>query len=69
MDNRFIPDKRIIKGTSLTGVGDSGNPSLVEVKDGRIIRIRPYNFSKDFKKEVNENRWTIFARGLESSTS
>ena len=67
MDKKFIPDKRVIKGTSLTGVGDSGNPSLVEIKDGRVIRIRPFNFVKDFRQDVEKNKWTIEARGRKLS--
>ena len=67
MENKFIPDKIVIKGTSLTGVGDSGNPSLVEVKDGKIIRIRPFDYTKDFSQEIRKNKWTISARGRELS--
>lgn len=63
MGSKFTPDKRLIKGTSLTGVGDAGNPSTAEVKDGRIVRIRPYDFSEQFGKEIEQNKWTIEARG------
>ena len=66
-DARFIPDKRLIKGTSLTGVGDAGNPSTVEVKDGRIVRIRPFDFAARFGGELEKNRWTIEARGRKLS--
>ena len=63
MDSKFSPDKRLIKGTSLTGVGDAGNPSTAEVKDGKIVRIRPYDFSERFSKEIEKNKWKIEARG------
>ena len=63
MDSKFKPDKSMIKGTSLTGVGDAGNPSAVEVKDGRVIRIRPFNFAEKFGEKLKENKWCIEARG------
>ena len=63
MNEHIAPDRRVIKGTSLTGVGDSGNPSSVEIKDGKVVRIRPFDFSVDFKEQVQKNKWCIEARG------
>ena len=62
-DARFMPDKRLIKGTSLTGVGDAGNPSTGEVQEGRIVRIRPFDFAARFGGELEKSKWTIEARG------
>ena len=63
MEPSFIPEKRMIKGTSLTGVGDAGNPSTVEVRDGKILRIRPFDFAARFGAALDKNRWRIEARG------
>ncbi len=50
-----------LKGTSLMGPM-SGPPSQVDSKDGRIVRIRPYYYSKDHDMD-KLNPWVIDARG------
>ena len=63
MGNKFTPDSVVIKGTSLMGA-ESGSPSLVESNDGKITRIRPYDFTKRYtKEELDGNKWVIEARG------
>ncbi len=54
--------KQVLRSTSLMGTMDSSAPARVDVKDGKITRIRPLNYewkydSKDF------NVWKIEARG------
>jgi trimethylamine-N-oxide reductase (cytochrome c) len=53
--------KSIIKGLSLSG-GETGYPCVVDVENGKIIRIRPLHY--DWKYEKKEfNPWKIEARG------
>jgi hypothetical protein len=57
-------EKQVIRGTSLMGTKETGTPARVDVKDGKITRIRPLNYewkydSRDF------NVWKIEARGSE----
>jgi anaerobic selenocysteine-containing dehydrogenase len=54
--------KQVIRGTSLIGSGDSGVPTLVDVKDERIIRIRPLDYEKNYSK-ADFNAWKIEAKG------
>ena len=63
MERPLTTGKQMIKGTSLTGVGDSGNPSCVEVRDGRILRIRPFDYTENHARDIAKNKWTISARG------
>ena len=63
MERPLATGKQMIKGTSLTGVGDSGNPSCVEVRDGRILRIRPFDYTENHARDIAKNKWTISARG------
>ncbi|MBN2062370.1 MAG: hypothetical protein JW882_18355, partial [Deltaproteobacteria bacterium] len=49
-------DKQVIRGSGLIGPGDSGVPTLVDVKDGRITRIRPLNYEMNYDRE-DFNAW------------
>ncbi len=55
-------DKQVIRGSSLIGPADSGPPSLVDVKDGKITRIRPLDYEMSYDKK-DFNIWQIEARG------
>ena len=59
--NKFTPDEWNLKSFSLMGP-ESGGPSLVESNGGRITRIRPYEYDKDYT-DKNCNPWRIEARG------
>ncbi len=55
-------DKSIVKGFGLCAVGNGGSPGVVDVSNGKIIRIRPLHY--DSKYSVKELQpWTIEARG------
>ncbi len=55
-------EKQVIRGSGLIGPGDSGPPTLVDVKDGKITRIRPLDYEMNYdKKEFNA--WKIEAKG------
>ena len=56
------PERQVIRGSGLIGSGDSGLPTLVDVKDGRITRIRPLNYEMKYDKK-DFNVWKMEARG------
>ena len=59
-----MPDKvkTIVKGLSFGGVTEDSNAAMVDVKDGKIIRIRPLHFDWKYKPE-DINPWKLEARG------
>ncbi len=60
--NDFGVDKQVIRGSGLIGPGDSSVPTLVDVKDGKITRIRPLDYEMNYDKE-EFNAWKIESRG------
>ncbi len=64
MQNNGYKEKEItsVKGTGLCGFGDNTNPGAVDVKAGKIVRIRPLHY--DWKYKPEEFRpWKLQARG------
>ena len=55
-------EKICIKGTSLSSFGDNSTAACVDVKDNKIIRIRPLHFDWKYKPE-EFNPWEYKARG------
>jgi anaerobic selenocysteine-containing dehydrogenase len=55
-------DRQVIRGSSLMGNGDSGIPTLVDVKDGKITRIRPLDYEMSYDRK-DFNVWKMEARG------
>ena len=55
-------EKSFVKGLSLIDFGFDGNPSVVDVKKGKIVRIRPLHYDWQYdRKEFNP--WKMEARG------
>ena len=55
-------EESFIKGFGLCSGGSGGNPGIVDVRKGKIIRIRPLHY--DHKYSVKElGPWKIAARG------
>jgi anaerobic selenocysteine-containing dehydrogenase len=55
--------KSIIKGLGLNGFASScSSPSIVDINQGKIVRIRPLYFDQNYKPE-EFNPWKIKARG------
>ena len=55
-------EKSFIKGFGLCSGGSGGNPGVVDVRNGKIIRIRPLHY--DAKYSIEELRpWEIEAHG------
>ncbi|MCI8538947.1 MAG: molybdopterin-dependent oxidoreductase [Oscillospiraceae bacterium] len=61
MRDKFTPEEQNIISYSLMGP-ESGGPCLVDSNDGKMIRIRPYTYEKDYKGEACRP-WSIEARG------
>lgn len=56
------------KGLGFCGGGVNSNTCEVDVKDGRIIRTRPFRYDRRYTSE-QMNAWTIKARGSEYKAS
>ncbi|OGO32535.1 MAG: dehydrogenase [Chloroflexi bacterium RBG_16_56_11] len=55
-------EKSIVKGLSLADFGIDGNPTVVDVRRGKILRIRPLHYDWKYDKQ-QFNPWRIEARG------
>jgi len=62
-------EQSFVKGMSLMGFGRDGNPSVVEVKDGKLLRIRPLHYDWQYHM-ADLNPWKMEVRGhsLEPTT-
>ncbi|MEW6665250.1 MAG: molybdopterin-dependent oxidoreductase [Thermodesulfobacteriota bacterium] len=61
-------DKTVLKTISLIGFSAGGMPGMVDVKDGRIVRVRPFHY--DWKYNRDEVRtWKIVRNGKALETS
>ncbi len=58
----FTKDKTVFKSMGFCGVGDGANIANVDVKDGKVVRIRPVHYDEYYTKD-ELNYWTIEARG------
>jgi len=55
-------EKSFIEGFGLCSVGAGGNPGVVDVRNGRIIRIRPLHYDAAYSVEELKP-WRLEARG------
>ena len=55
-------EKSITKGLSFADFGIDGNPSVVDVKNGKILRIRPLHYDWKYDKK-SFNPWKMEAHG------
>jgi len=55
-------EKSICKGLGFCGISGDANSSVIDVKNGKIIRIRPLHYDWKYKPE-EFNPWTMEARG------
>ena len=57
-------EKTLIRDISFCGCPENGsNASMVDVKDGRIIRIRPLHYDWKYDPETEMNPWKFEVRG------
>ncbi len=61
-------DKTVVKGLSGAGVTEDSNCVQVDVKDGKIIRIRPFHYDWKYSQE-HIKPWKIEAKGQTFSAS
>jgi len=52
----------VVKGLSFICTASDGNTAEVDIKDGKIIRIKPLHYTRNYKPE-QFNPWKIEARG------
>ena len=55
-------EKTVVKGLSFISIACDGNAAEVDVKNGRIIRIRPLHYDRKYKPE-EFRPWKMKARG------
>ena len=55
-------EKTCIKSTGLIGMGECSSVAAVDVKDGKIVRVRPLHYDWKYKPEEFKP-WKIKARG------
>ncbi len=56
------PDKTVIKALALGGLLGGGGECVVDVKDGKAVRIRPFHYDWKYDKK-NFNAWKITRNG------
>jgi molybdopterin guanine dinucleotide-containing S/N-oxide reductase-like protein len=56
------PDKTVIKSLGLMGFGKSGQISAVDLKDGKILRIRPLHMDSKYSEE-QVGLWEMKVKG------
>ena len=61
-------EKNIVKGLGFCSVSSDANSSVVDVKNGKIVRIRPLHYDWKYKPE-EFNPWTIEAHNQEFKPS
>ena len=57
-----LEEKTVMKGLGLSGNAMGANAAAVDVKDGKIVRIRPLRYDSKYKPE-EFNPWKVVARG------
>ena len=58
--------KTVIKGTGLNGYAAGANPTAIDIKDGKIIRFRPLDYTSKYPVEQLDP-WTITVKGHDYS--
>lgn len=57
-----LQDKTILKNLCFSGFGTGADIAAVDIKDGKVARIRPLHYDSQYKPE-DLNYWKIEARG------
>jgi len=55
-------EKTIYKSLSLCGLDGGGSPCTVDVKDGKIVRVRPLHYDEKYTRE-EMNPWKFTRNG------
>src|SRR4030043_1063243 len=56
------PDKTVLKSLALGGLLGGGGECVVDVKDGKAVRIRPFHYDWKYDKK-NFNAWKMKRNG------
>jgi anaerobic selenocysteine-containing dehydrogenase len=62
MEKKRTKDKTVLRSLSLGGYFGGGAEGMVDVKDGRIVRIRPFHYDWKVNREEKRN-WTLEKNG------
>jgi molybdopterin guanine dinucleotide-containing S/N-oxide reductase-like protein len=62
------PEQTFIKALGLCSFGIGSNPTAVDVKDGKIVRIRPLHYDWKYTRE-EINPWKVTVRGKTFETT
>jgi molybdopterin guanine dinucleotide-containing S/N-oxide reductase-like protein len=62
LEKEAAKEKTVLKGLSFCAFAADGNLSEVDIKDGKIIRIRPFHYDRKYNPE-SFRPWKIEARG------
>lgn len=62
LGQQSVEEQTFIKGVGFSGTGHDGNTAAVDVKDGKIVRIRPLRYDWKYKPE-EFGPWKIEAHG------
>jgi anaerobic selenocysteine-containing dehydrogenase len=60
--SKTVKGKSFVKGLAFADFGIDGNPAVVDVRGGKIVRIRPLHYEWRYDKK-DFNPWRIEARG------
>ena len=63
LEPAFEEEKSVIRGSSFMGFGRDGIPTRVEVKNGKIVRIRPLRYADEGYGREYQKPWKIDVRG------
>ena len=55
-------EESFVKGLGLNDFGGNGNVAIVDVKNGKVVRIRPLHYDWQYDKE-KFNPWKMEVRG------
>ena len=62
IEKEIKEEKSFVTGLSFLGIGKDANTSVVDVKNGRVVRIRPLHYDWKYKPE-GFNPWKFKVRG------
>ncbi len=62
MEKKRTKDKTVLRSLSLGGYFGGGSEGMVDIKDGKIVRIRPFHYDWKVKREEIRN-WALEKNG------
>ena len=62
MDTLKTKDNTVLRSLGLGGFFGGGAEGMVDIKDGRIVRVRPFHYDWKYKRE-EKNNWALEKNG------